>query len=172
MQIYNYTVGGEYTMYDIEKMFFDGRIIFPIVNTKGEVCGASGRRDITKPRQAKYINRGNGFVGNILTEEKTVILTEGNVTVLLAQLQGYDNVLVFAGSYMSDEDIVFFKEKDKNVILFFDQDMAGKKAANKLAERFKNIGVKVFVFEIDTAIDMIEYIMQGNSVENVLKIAK
>lgn len=95
-------------MYDIEKMLLEGRIIFPIVNTKGEVCGASGRINKTKAGQAKYETHGKGFVGNILTDEKTVILTEGCVTVLLAQLQRYDNVLAYEGFTMSDEDIAFF----------------------------------------------------------------
>lgn len=159
-------------MYDIEKMLLEGRVIFPIVNTNGKVCGASGRIHKSKSGQAKYINRGKGFVGNILTEEKTVIITEGNITVLLAQLQKYDNVLAYAGFAMSDKDIMFFKEKEKNVILFFDQDECGKKMAYRLAERFKNIGVNVYIFETDTAMDMLDYLMQGNSVESVLKIAK
>lgn len=159
-------------MYDIEKMLLEGRIIFPIVNTNGEVCGASGRINKTKAGQAKYVTHGKGFVGNILTNEKSVILTEGYATVLLAQLQKYDNVLAIVGIDMSDEDIAFFKEKEKNVILFFDQDECGKKAANRLAERFKNIGVNVYIFETDTAMDMLDYLMQGNSVESVLEIAK
>lgn len=159
-------------MYDIENMLLEGRVIFPIVNTRGEVCGASGRIHKNKPGQAKYINRGKGFIGNILTEEKTVIITEGNITVLLAQLQKYDNVLAYAGFDMSDEDIAFFKEKDKNVILFFDQDECGKKAANRLAERFKNIGVNVYIFETHASIDMIEYLMQGNSIDDIIKLVK
>ena len=159
-------------MYDIEKMLLEGRVIFPIVNTKGEVCGASGRIHKNKSGQAKYINRGKGFIGNILTEEKTIIITEGNITVLLAQLQKYDNVLAYAGFDMSDEDIAFFKEKDKNVILFFDQDECGKKAANRLAERFKNIGVNVYIFETHASIDMIEYLMQGNSIDDIIKLVK
>ena len=35
----------------------------------------------------------------------------------------------------------------------------------------KNAGIEVYIFETNNAIDMQQYLMQGNSVESVIKIA-
>lgn len=92
-------------MNDIEEMLLEGRILFPVVDLTGAVCGAVSRSSKLQPR---YKITANGFVGNILTDEKTLILTEGYVDVLLAQLQKADNVLGIAGTRISDEAITFF----------------------------------------------------------------
>ena len=60
-------------MNDIEEMLLEGRILFPVVDLTGAVCGAVGRSSKLQPR---YKITANGFVGNILTDEKTLILTE------------------------------------------------------------------------------------------------
>ena len=156
-------------MNDIEEMLLEGRILFPVVDLTGAVCGAVGRSSKLQPR---YKITANGFVGNILTDEKTLILTEGYVDVLLAQLQKADNVLGIAGTRISDEAITFFKKKGKTIILFFDQDDFGKKLAAKTSERMRAAGIEVYVFETDVAIDMQQYLMQGNTVESIMKIAK
>ncbi|MBQ8790291.1 MAG: toprim domain-containing protein [Ruminiclostridium sp.] len=150
-----------------EDMLKEGRTLFPIVNLAGEVCGAIGRSSTLQPR---YLATTKGFVGNILTEEKTIILTEGFIDVLLADLQKMDNVIGVVGTYISDEAVEFFKQNEKTVILFFAQDEFGKKAAAKTAEKLSTAGVEVYVFESDTAMDMQQYLMQGNSVESIMEI--
>lgn len=155
-------------MTDIEEMLLEGRTIFPIVNLNGEVCGAVGRSSKLQPI---YRCTAKGFVGNILTKEKVIILTEGYVDVLLAQMQKVDNVVGVVGTYVTDETIEFFKERNKTIILFFDQDNFGKKYATKTAERMKAAGIEVYIFETNIAIDMQQYLMQGNSVESIMKNA-
>lgn len=156
-------------MCDIEKMLLEGRTIFPIVNLNGEVCGAVGRSSKLQPI---YKCTAKGFVGNILTKEKVIILTEGIVDVLFAQMQRVDNVIGLVGADITDEAIEFFKKKDKTVILFLDQDNLGKESAVKMARRMKMAGVEVYVFETDIAIDMPQYLMQGNSVKSIMEISK
>ena len=97
-------------MTDIEKMLFEGRTIFPIVNLNGEVCGAVGRSSKLQPI---YRCTTKGFVGNILTKEKVIIFTEGYVDVLLAQMQRVDNVIGLVGADITDEAIEFFNKKIK-----------------------------------------------------------
>ena len=155
-------------MTDIEEMLLEGRTIFPVVNLNGEVCGAVGRSSGLQPI---YKCTAKGFIGNILTKEKVIILTEGYVDVLLSQMQRVDNVIGVVGGDVNDETIEFFKKKHKTVILFFDQDNYGKKYAVKTAERMKNAGIGVYIFETNIAIDMQQYLMKGNSVESVIKIA-
>lgn len=156
-------------MYDIEKMLLDGRVIFPVVDHNGEVCGAVGRNRKIQPI---YKCVGKGFVGNVLTNEQIIILTEGFVDVLLAQLYGADNVLGVVGTDVADDAIQAFASRKKTIILFFDQDECGKASAQKLAERMKNAGLAVCIFETDTAIDMQQYLMQGNTVESIMNIVK
>lgn len=155
-------------MYDIEKMLAEGRTIFPIVDHNGNVCGVVGRHLNV---QLKYKCVGKGFVGNILTNEKTIILTEGFVDVLVAQVQKVDNVLGVVGE-VTDEAIQAFATKSKRIILFFDQDEYGKKQAAKLSKRLVKAGVTAHIFETNTALDMLQYLMQGNSVESILNAIK
>lgn len=155
-------------MYDVEKMLAEGRTIFPVVDHNGQVVGAVGRSQNAQP---KYRCVGKGFVGNVLTENKVIVLTEGFIDVLVAQAQKNDNVVGVVGE-VTDEAICMFAERKKTVILFFDRDEYGKKQAAKLSERMRNAGIAVYIYETDTTIDMLQYLMQGNSVESVMRIAK
>ncbi len=154
---------------DAGNMLLEGRTLFPIVDLTGTVCGVVGRSSYLQP---KYKSTAKGFVGNILSEEKIIILTEGYIDVLLSQLQKKDNVIGIVGESLTEEAIAYFKAKDKSVILFFDQDDYGKKSAIKTAEKMRIAGIKVYIFETDTAIDMQQYLMQGNTVESIMEIAK
>lgn len=36
----------------------------------------------------------------------------------------------------------------------------------------KNAGIEVYIFETNIAIDMQQYLMQGNSIESIMEISK
>ena len=152
-------------MCDVERMLFEGRVIFPVVDHNGLIVGAVGR---SLKLQPKYKVVGNGFVGNVLTEASVIILTEGIVDVLLAQLQGADNVLGVVGAEVTEDAIRAFAARKKKIALFFDQDKYGKASAAKLAKRMELAGLAVDVFETDTAIDMQQYLLQGNAVASIV----
>ena len=155
-------------MYDIEKMLAEGRTIFPVVDHNGQVVGAVGRSQNAQP---KYKCVGRGFVGNVLTDNKVIVLTEGFIDVLVAQAQKVNNVLSVVGE-VTEDAIQAFKERNKTIILFFDQDEYGKRQAEKLAKRMAETGLAVYIFETDAAVDMLQYLMLGHSAESILNIIK
>ena len=61
---------------DVRDMLLEGRTLFPVVDLTGTVCGAVGRSPNLLPR---YRSTAKGFVWNILSEEKIIILTEGYI---------------------------------------------------------------------------------------------
>ena len=161
-------------MYDIEKMLAEGRTIFPVVDHNGQVVGAIGRSLKLSP---KYKAVGKGFVGNILTEEQYVILTEGVIDALLAEQMDEDiafgagrsrkdNVVGVVGD-VSDEAIASFAEKQKKIILFFDQDELGTVSAEKLAKRMREVGVDVYIYQ-DDAKDYPEYLANGGTITGLI----
>ena len=161
-------------MYDIEKMLAEGRTIFPIVDHNGQVVGAVGGHPKLSP---KYKAVGEGFVGNILTEEDVIILTQGVIDALLAETMDQelefgggrsykDNVVGVVGE-VTDDAIVSFAKRKKKVTLFFDQDKPGRATAEKLAKRMKEAGVDVHIYE-DDAKDYPEFLAGGGTVAGLV----
>ena len=160
-------------MYDIEKMLAEGRTIFPVVDHNGQVVGAVGRNLKLSP---KYKAVGKGFVGNILTDEREIVLTEGVIDALLAEKLGEDIIYGNPGrervigvvGEVTDEAIKAFVEKRKKITLFFDQDEPGRASAEKLAKRMKDAGADVYVFKTDNARDLPEYLALGCTVGSIV----
>lgn len=156
-------------MSKVEQMLIEGRTIIPVVDYTGKVCGVLGR-NINSPIKNKATAKG--FIGNIRTRKKTIILTDDFISPLISQLLDSDNVLAITYLFIPDEVIDFFKNKKKNVILFFEQTDFGRKQADKLAARMNAAGINVYIFKTDNAKDMPQYLLQGNTIESVLQIAK
>ena len=154
----------------VEQMLIEGRTIIPVVDFTGKVCGALGR-DINSS-VVKNIATAKGFIGNIRTRKKTIILTDDFISPLISQKLDFDNVLAITHIFIPDEVIAFFKNKKKKVILFFEQTDFGRKQVDKLAARMNAAGINVYIFKTDNAKDMSQYLLQGNTIESVLQIAK
>lgn len=155
-------------MFETEEMLLDGRTIFPVKKISGEICGATGRNLNNSP---KYISRGeSGFIGNVATKNKTLIFCEGVVATIQAEQQGFDNVIGFMNEdVFTDETITYLKDKNKKVILFFDQDEYGKKSVQTIAEKMRKAEINVKVFETDIAMDMQEYLAQRHSFKEIIE---
>ena len=160
-------------MYDVEKMLAEGRTIFPVVDHNGQVVGAVGRNLKLSP---KYKAVGKGFVGNILTDEREIVLTEGAIDALLAEKlgdditygnPGRDRVIGVVGE-VADEAIKALAERRKKITLFFDQDELGRASAEKLAKRMKEAGINVYVFKTEDAKDFPEYLAIGHTVGDLV----
>ena len=156
-------------MFKIEKMLLEEKTVFPMKKLSGEVCGEIERMTKASP---KYICRGElGFVGNTTTKNETIIFCEGVIATIQAEQQGFDNVLGFMSvAAFTDETITYLKDKNKKVILFFDQDEYGKKSVQTIAEKMRKAEINVKVFETDVAIDMQQFLSQGHSAQEILGI--
>lgn len=126
--------------------FYRDRIMFPIFETSGKVCGFGGRR-IQDSEEAKYINspaslvydKGKMFYNlshaqNSIRKTRTAILVEGYLDVLGLFSREFDNVVAPLGTALTDKQVRTIKNYADKVLILFDGDNAGKKAALRATE--------------------------------------
>ncbi|MBX7243230.1 MAG: DNA primase [Bacteroidia bacterium] len=121
---------------------FRDRIMFPILNATGKIVGFGGRIMSNKEKEAKYINSPESPVyhksqvlfglyqaRNAIREKNLCILTEGYMDVLALYQSGIQNVVASSGTALTEEQVKLMKRFTKNVLLIYDGDAPGIKAA-------------------------------------------
>jgi DNA primase len=123
---------------------FRDRIMFPICNDLGEVIAFSGRLLATGAQPAKYVNspetllfkKGDILFGlhkskRALIDKKSAIVLEGQIDLITAFEAGVQNVVAPQGTAFTDKQARTLKRYVEEVILCFDADEAGRKAAER-----------------------------------------
>ncbi len=125
---------------------FRARLIFPIKSLSNQVI-AFGGRIIEQTEEAKYINstdtpiykKGEHLFGlaearRAIVSQGTALLTEGYMDVLALHQFGYENAVGVLGTALTEEQIKRLFGFSSKIILLFDGDRAGRKAALRAAE--------------------------------------
>ncbi len=147
--------------------YFRGRVMFPIINTTGDVVGFGGRvLDDSKP---KYLNTndtaafkksknlfGLNFAKDSCSER--MILCEGNVDVISLHAAGFTNAVATLGTALTAEQARLMKKYTKTVLICYDSDEAGQKAANKAFAVLGEVGLETRILKLEGAKDPDEYI--------------
>jgi DNA primase len=123
---------------------FRGRIMFPICNDTGEVIAFSGRVLSAEQSPAKYVNspetmlftKGAVLFGlhkskRALIEKKQAIVCEGQIDLITAFENGVQNVIAPQGTAFTERQARILKRYVDEVVLCFDADAAGEKAAER-----------------------------------------
>jgi DNA primase len=132
---------------------FRKRVIFPIVNLRGRVVGFGGRvLDTSLP---KYLNtpetpvfhKGTllyGLAGalDVMRKEGRAVVVEGYMDVLALHDHGITESVATLGTALTDVHVRRLKGYAPELVLIFDSDEAGKKAALKSLPLFINGGLK------------------------------
>jgi DNA primase len=121
---------------------FRGRIMFPICNDVGEVIAFSGRLLESDPHVAKYLNspetplfqKGRVLFGlhktkRPLIEANCAIVCEGQLDLIMLFETGIKNVVAPQGTAFTEHQARILKRFVDEVVLCFDADQAGQKAA-------------------------------------------
>lgn len=148
--------------------YFRGRVMFPVINTAREVVAFSGR-DVTGTSKAKYLNssdtpvfqkRKNLFALNFAKAHcaEQMILCEGNMDVVSMHAAGFENAVASLGTALTDEQARIMARYTKQVIIAYDGDSAGQRAAGRAMDIFARVGLDVRVLRITDAKDPDEYI--------------
>ena len=131
---------------DGSKMYdrFRGRVMFPICNDTGEVIAFSGRVLFAEQSPAKYVNspetilftKGAVLFGlnkskRALIASKQANVCEGQVDLITAFEAGVQNVIAAQGTAFTDRQARILKRYVDEVVLCFDADAAGVKAAER-----------------------------------------
>ncbi|MEO5720211.1 MAG: DNA primase [Chthoniobacterales bacterium] len=126
---------------------FRGRIMFPICNDVGEVIAFSGRVLGSDADTAKYLNspetplfrKGNVLFGlhktkRALIEAGSAIVCEGQLDLITLFEAGITNVVAPQGTAFTEQQARILKRFVEQVVLCFDADAAGQKAAERSLE--------------------------------------
>lgn len=147
--------------------FFRERVMFPIFDLRGNVIAFSGRTIVNDNR--KYINTRDTavfkksraiFAMQIAknTDTRRIILCEGQMDVIALHAAGFDNAVAACGTALTDEQVRMISQYADEVVLAYDGDGAGQKAARRAIDLFKNTNLNVKVLAIEGAKDPDEYI--------------
>src|SRR6266446_5265225 len=123
---------------------FRGRIMFPICNDVGEVIAFSGRLLQSDVEAAKYLNspetplfrKGKVLFGldktkRALIEANCAIVCEGQLDLISLFEAGITNVVAPQGTAFTESQARLLKRFVNEVVLCFDADVAGKRAAER-----------------------------------------
>ena len=122
--------------------FFRERVMFPIHNVSGKVAGFGGRIMNANSKVGKYINTPETEVYNKskilygLFQSKAQIrkldvayLVEGYTDVISLHQAGITNVVASSGTSLTTDQVKLIKRFTENVVIIYDGDSAGIKAA-------------------------------------------
>jgi len=139
---------------------FRHRIIFPIFDLRGEVI-AFGGRVINPNGEPKYLNsqetpifnKGSVLYGLNLAKEsikklKYAILTEGYFDVITLHMNGFSNTAAPLGTAFTQEHGRLIKRFVEDVVLVFDGDPAGFRAAKNAMGTLLQVGLNVKVLPL------------------------
>lgn len=146
---------------------FRNRIMFPIIDVSGNVIAFGGRvMDDSKP---KYKNSSdtpvfkksrNLFALNFARHHcaESLILCEGYMDVIAMHAAGFENAVATLGTAITSEQARMMSRYTKKVIISYDADEAGQKAAMRAVKMLTEVGLDVTILRVPGAKDPDEYI--------------
>lgn len=126
---------------------FRDRIMFPICDARGQVCGFGGR--VLGDGEPKYLNSPDSPIYNksrlllglyqqrdAIRRHRKAVLVEGNFDLLALVARGIDLAVAPLGTAVTREQLRLLKPMVDEVVLLFDGDEAGVKAAERAVVHF------------------------------------
>ena len=148
---------------------FRDRLMFPIIDVRGNVIGFGGRIMSNDKNTAKYLNspetlifnkRKNLFGLNLAKKTKLpyLILVEGYMDAIALHQYGFDCAVASLGTSLTEEHAVLLSRYTENVVLIYDGDEAGQRAAQRAIPMLEKAGLSVKVLTLKEAKDPDEYL--------------
>jgi DNA primase len=146
---------------------FRNRIMFPVIDTAGNIVAFGGRvMDDSKP---KYLNSadtpgfkksrilfGLNYAKDHCAEQ--MILCEGYMDAIAMHAAGFQNAVATLGTAITPDHARLLSRYTKRVVINYDSDEAGQRAANKAMALLDEVGLEVRVLKLTGAKDADEYI--------------
>ncbi len=151
---------------------FRNRVMFPIINLRGNVIAFSGRKNPQDEKAAKFINTtdtlvykkgqnlfGINFAKNDCSER--IILVEGNMDVVSLQQAGFVNTVAPLGTAFTVEQAKLLSRYTREIVVTLDADAAGQKAVMRALETMKDLGIPIRVLVLPECKDPDEFIKKN-----------
>lgn len=149
---------------------FRDRLMFPIIDVRGNVIGFGGRiMNSTDPNAAKYLNspetlifnkRKNLFALNLAKKSKLgyLILVEGYMDAIALHQYGFDCAVASLGTALTEDGAALLSRYTDQVVLIYDGDDAGQNATKRAIPILEKAGLQVKVLKMRDAKDPDEYL--------------
>ncbi|MDB5259629.1 MAG: dnaG [Candidatus Taylorbacteria bacterium] len=174
---------------------FRDRIMFPINDSSGRVIAFSGRILHDDEKSAKYLNSpdtplytkstvlyGIDKAKQDIRLKNYSIMVEGQMDLVLSHQAGIKNTVAVSGTALADtvmsrdnvvNNLGIVRRLSSNVILAFDSDSAGRKAAMRSAQIALSLGMDVKIAQIVGGKDPADMVLEDpESWKSVLRAAK
>ncbi len=149
---------------------FRDRLMFPIIDVRGNVIGFGGRIMNNKdPNAAKYLNspetlifnkRKNLFALNLAKKSKMgkLILVEGYMDAIALHQYGFDCAVASLGTALTEDGAALLSRYTDEVVLIYDGDTAGQNATKRAIPMLEKAGLQVKVLQMRDAKDPDEFL--------------
>ena len=146
---------------------FWNRVMFPIMDVNNRVIGFGGR--VMGDGEPKYLNSPEtklfdksrnlyGLNYARLSREKFILLCEGYMDVIAMHQAGFTNAVASLGTAFTSQHAALLKRYTDQVVLTYDSDGAGGKAALRAIPILKSVGMSVRVLNMRPYKDPDEFI--------------
>jgi DNA primase len=178
---------GRHGLFDV----FRGRLMFPIHDLRGDPVGFGGRkieeidRNATNNPDAKYVNSADSIVyhkAQILfgldrarreiSDESPAVIVEGYTDVIAMHLAGIKTAVATCGTALGDGHFDLLRRFSEKVVLAFDSDEAGSRAAlrgDELESPFR-LDLDLRVAVMPDGLDPADLVQQERSQELVAAV--
>ena len=152
---------------------FRGRLMFPICDEQGRVVAFSGRVLSGDEKMAKYVNspetliftKGRVIFGldkakRAILDRQVAVVCEGQLDMIACYGAGVENTVAPQGTAFTAEHARILKRYTKEVVLCFDSDNAGQKAAVRALDDLIHSGLAIRVASMPTPHDPDSYVKE------------
>ncbi len=153
---------------------FRGRVMFPLVDLRGKVCGFGGRA--LDGQTPKYLNSTESFIfqkskllfglfqaSKHIREKNEAIVVEGYYDVIAMHRAGFENTVAPCGTALSEAHLDLLSRFCDRVIVLFDPDSAGQAATLKSMEMGLKKGKVLYSAQVPLELDPDEFLIDPAS---------
>ena len=149
---------------------FRDRLMFPIIDVRGNVIGFGGRIMNDQDKSAaKYLNspetlifnkRKNLFALNLAKKSKLgyLILVEGYMDAIALHQYGFNCAVASLGTALTEDGAALLSRYTDQVVLIYDGDAAGQNATQRAIPILERAGLQVKVLKMRDAKDPDEFL--------------
>lgn len=150
---------------------FRDRVIFPIFDVRMQVIGFGGR--VLDDSRPKYLNSPETLLYNKsrslyglhkakqrCRQTRVVFVTEGYLDVISLHQHGIENAVAVLGTALTSEHVRLLKRYAEKIVLVYDSDEAGVRAAVRSAEVFSKEEADVYVLGLPSGYDPDSFVFE------------
>lgn len=160
---------------------FEERIVFPIRDHLGRVCGFGGRIFKATDERAKYynshdhefFNKGSLLFGFDVAKKQVqaddaVFLVEGYTDCVAMVQAGFENTVATLGTACTLEHLKQLSRYAQRLYILYDGDEAGQKAILRLTQLCWNVDMELYVIVLPEKDDPASFLAKGNSLKPLI----